>query len=135
MSNQQPTSTFLSIAAVVVLSIAFAVMGGAGVSVQVTETLLDSDAAADFDAAISGDSIVWTTNRGGTLDLFMVTPSGVQPLVVAPGDQEMADIDGVRVVYVDFSIGNFNIFYIADLTTPVSQAIVGDVAQGSLDSN
>ena len=63
MSNQQPTSTFLGIAAARVLSIAFAVMGGAGVTVQVTETLLDGNAASDFDARISGDNIVFTSDR------------------------------------------------------------------------
>lgn len=100
------------------------------VDVQVTETVVTVNAAKDFDAAISGDNIVWTTNRNGTLDLFKATPF-VSPLVVAAGDQETPDIDGLQVVYVDDSIGNNNIFYIADLTTPMSQVIVGNVAQDS----
>ncbi len=111
-------------------AIAFAVIGGVGVTVQVTETLLDGNTADDFDAVVSGDNIVFTSNRNGTLNILRVIEPGViVALASGAGNQHMADMNGLSVAYVDDNLGSEDIFYIADLTVGVSNIIEGNAAE------
>lgn len=85
--------------------------------IEVKKKLLDANASLDFEAAISGDYIVFTTSRNGSYDLYYVNQLGiVDPLVWGPLKQHSADIDGTRVVYTDDSYGNDNVYSI-DVTT------------------
>ena len=98
--------------------------------VLVTETLLTTNAADDFDAAISGTSVVFTTTRAGNDDVYGVVPGGAGPTGIAVGasTQNQPDISGTSVVFVDDAFGNDNI-YTVPFTSGTPQIRTTNAAQ------
>jgi beta propeller repeat protein len=80
-------------------------------AIQVTETLLTTNAASETDPRISGDHVVFTGRPEGNADIFRIdlTTFVTTRLEGGPGEQTDADIDGTRVVLTDSSLGNDNI--------------------------
>jgi len=107
-------------------------------SISFTETLLDVSGADDFGARISGNNIVFTSNRNGDFGIYTFNPNHFPiPLADGLGNQSQPDIDGNRVVYVDdsgvvYPWRNKDIYYMADFTTFTSAPVT---SFGSQETN
>ena len=108
------------------LSLALAMTAHAqAVTVNAVETAIDTSGADQFDASISGTSVVYTTTSLGSADIALSTSPGfVFGLVTGTSSQDQANIDGNTVVYVDNVLGNSNIYAI-DITTGVPTLLDG----------
>ena len=89
---------------------AFLLSGQTLASIQIQEGLLTIDSGSDSEPAVSGDDVVFTSDRLGTNDILWVDVDGiVSAQAIGPSSQREPDADAGRVVYVDDGAGNANI--------------------------
>jgi beta propeller repeat protein len=129
--------------AALALVAAFATIGpvraGAVTGVTTDERRITDTIADEFDPAVSGDRVVYTSNRNITTDVFVYDLStGVEtPITTASGNEELADVAGDLVAYTDLNTADVIIYDLAtgekrNLTNQANAVSINPAISGQL---
>ena len=82
------------------------------------ETRITDSIGDEYDPAISGNTIVYTSNRSANTDVYMYDlATGVEtPVTALPGNQELSDVSGDLIAYTDLAKTDVMVYSMSDGT-------------------
>jgi len=124
--------------AVVALVASTAPAAFGAVTMNKTEQRLTTSVGDEYDPAVSGDLVSYTTNRNGNTDVCVFDIATSVEIQATSGfnNHELSDVSGGRVAYTDLSIADVMVFDVAARTTvgltadspfAINPAISGDI--------